>query len=200
MISAGCIRPAIVEVICNSLRQIPLHLICLARSLSPGFRRLTLYQRRTCTSTGWRWHRRSWCSGTPGSVNKRYRNAVASLSHPLDMHWKNEAISKVCCCALKSGIYRADIAESSRGSWSLRAVRPCAFCLMHLQSSDLPSLSLPSMAVRWAAVANVLATGYRLATPDFCAIGLPGKLGIMPEAGDSVHLPRPSSAPISARN
>ena len=44
--------------------------------------------------------------------------------------------------------------------------------------------------MRWAAVANVLATDYRLATPDL-RIGLPEtKLGIMPGFGGSVRLPR----------
>ncbi len=47
------------------------------------------------------------------------------------------------------------------------------------------------MAMRWAAVAEcVLATDYRLATPDL-RIGLPEtKLGIMPGFGGSVRLPR----------
>ena len=109
-------------------------------------------------------------------------------------YWKNKAISKVCCCALKSGIYRrrgyhriplaVPVPEEQLSQW------------LHFANSvfnrleDLPSpLSLPSMAMRWAAVANVLATDYP-ATPDL-RIGLPEtKLGIMPGFGGSVRLPR----------
>lgn len=41
----------------------------------------------------------------PGSVNKLDTATVASLGHALDV-LENKTISKVCCCALKSGVYR----------------------------------------------------------------------------------------------
>jgi 3-hydroxyacyl-CoA dehydrogenase/enoyl-CoA hydratase/3-hydroxybutyryl-CoA epimerase/enoyl-CoA isomerase len=131
----------------------------------------------------------------PGSVNKLDTATVASLGHALDV-LENKTISKACCCALKKR--RLSSARISPNSSLFLVPEEQLSQWLHFANSvfnRLEDLPVPTIsAVNGYALGGgcecVLATDYRLATPDL-RIGLPEtKLGIMPGFGGSVRMPR----------
>jgi 3-hydroxyacyl-CoA dehydrogenase/enoyl-CoA hydratase/3-hydroxybutyryl-CoA epimerase/enoyl-CoA isomerase len=137
----------------------------------------------------------------PGSVNKLDTATVASLGQALDVLEK-QTISKGCCCALKKR--RLSSARISPNFSLFLVPEEQLSQWLHFANSvfnRLEDLPVPTIsAVNGYALGGgcecVLATDYRLATPDL-RIGLPEtKLGIMPGFGGSVRMPR-CSAPIA---
>lgn len=131
----------------------------------------------------------------PCSVNKLDTATVASLGHALDVLEKQSDLKGLLLRSEKAAfIVGADITEflslfpvpeEQLSQW------------LHFANSvfnRLEDLPVPISAVNGYALGGgcecVLATDYRLATPDL-RIGLPEtKLGIMPGFGGSVRLPR----------
>jgi 3-hydroxyacyl-CoA dehydrogenase/enoyl-CoA hydratase/3-hydroxybutyryl-CoA epimerase/enoyl-CoA isomerase len=132
----------------------------------------------------------------PGSVNKLDTATVASLGHALDVMEKQPNLQGLLLSSNKAAfIVGADITEFL----SLFLV-PAEQLTHWLQFANgvfnrLEDLPVPTIAaVNGYALGGgcecVLATDYRLASPD-ARIGLPEtKLGIMPGFGGSVRLPR----------
>ncbi len=138
----------------------------------------------------------------PGSVNKLDTATVASLGHALDVLEKQKKISKGCCCALKkrpllsapispNSFLYSPVPEEQLSQW------------LHFANSvfnrpedlPVPTLSAVNGYALGGGCECVLATDYRLATPDL-RIGLPEtKLGIMPR----LRRFRTSAAPARRR-
>ena len=132
----------------------------------------------------------------PGSVNKLDTATVASLGQALDVLEKQKELKGLVLRSEKAAfIVGADITEFL----SLFLVPEEQFSQwLHFANSvfnRLEDLPVPTLsAINGYALGGgcecVLATDYRLATPDL-RIGLPEtKLGIMPGFGGSVRLPR----------
>ncbi|ELY4525056.1 fatty acid oxidation complex subunit alpha FadB [Cronobacter turicensis] len=132
----------------------------------------------------------------PGSVNKLDTATVASLGHALDVLEKQHDLKALLLRSEKAAfIVGADITEFL----SLFQVPPEQLSQwLHFANSvfnRLEDLPVPTLcAINGYALGGgcecVLATDFRLATPD-ARIGLPEtKLGIMPGFGGSVRLPR----------
>jgi len=132
----------------------------------------------------------------PGSVNKLDTATVASLGQALDVLEKQPDLKGLLLRSEKAAfIVGADITEFL----SLFQVPPeqlsqwltfanSVFC--RLEDLPVPTLSAVNGYALGGGCECVLATDYRLATPDL-RIGLPEtKLGIMPGFGGSVRLPR----------
>jgi len=132
----------------------------------------------------------------PGSVNKLDTATVASLGHALDVLEKQPGLKGLLLSSNKAAfIVGADITEFL--SLFLVPAEQLTHWLQFANSvfNRLEDLPVPTIAaVNGYALGGgcecVLATDYRLATPD-TRIGLPEtKLGIMPGFGGSVRLPR----------
>ncbi|MFB0712156.1 fatty acid oxidation complex subunit alpha FadB [Buttiauxella noackiae] len=132
----------------------------------------------------------------PGSVNKLDTATVASLGHALDVLEKQPQLKGLLLSSNKAAfIVGADITEFL--SLFLVPAEQLTHWLQFANSvfNRLEDLPVPTIsAVNGYALGGgcecVLATDYRLATPD-TRIGLPEtKLGIMPGFGGSVRLPR----------
>lgn len=112
-------------------------------------------------------------------------------------YWKNKAISKVCCCALKkrhlssarispNSSRCSPVPEEQLSQW----LHFANSVFNRLEDLPVPTISAVNGYALGGGCECVLATDYRLATPDL-RIGLPEtKLGIMPGFGGSVRLPR----------
>lgn len=132
----------------------------------------------------------------PGSVNKLDTATVASLSQALDVLEKQTELRGLMLRSTKAAfIVGADITEFL-GLFQVPAAQLSEW--LHFANSvfnRLEDLPVPTLsAVNGYALGGgcecVLATDYRIATPD-ARIGLPEtKLGIMPGFGGSVRLPR----------
>ncbi len=132
----------------------------------------------------------------PGSVNKLDTATVASLSQALDVLEKQTNLRGLLLRSTKAAfIVGADITEFL-GLFQVPAAQLSEW--LHFANSvfnRLEDLPIPTLsAVNGYALGGgcecVLATDYRIATPD-ARIGLPEtKLGIMPGFGGSVRLPR----------
>ncbi|PSN06095.1 fatty acid oxidation complex subunit alpha FadB [Siccibacter turicensis] len=132
----------------------------------------------------------------PGSVNKLDTATVASLGHALDVLEKQTDLKGLLLRSEKAAfIVGADITEFL-GLFQVPAAQLSEW--LHFANSvfnRLEDLPVPTLtAINGYALGGgcecVLATDFRLATPD-ARIGLPEtKLGIMPGFGGSVRLPR----------
>ncbi len=176
-----------------------------------------LYKATPCTSTGWKMASPNWCS-MPGSVNKLDTATVASLGHALDVLEKQKRSQRSAPRSEKAAfIVGADITEflSVPGVPEEQLSQWLHFANSVFQSSGRsprPFLSAVNGYALGGGCECVLATDYRLATPDL-RIGLPEtKLGIMrasavpcvcaPAGADSaleIVPPGKTSAPIKHR-
>lgn len=132
----------------------------------------------------------------PGSVNKLDTATVASLGHALDVLEKQSDLKGLLLRSEKAAfIVGADINEflslflvpqEQLSDWLRFANR----IFNRLEDLPVPTLSAINGYALGGGCECVLATDYRIATPDL-RIGLPEtKLGIMPGFGGSVRLPR----------
>ncbi len=132
----------------------------------------------------------------PGSVNKLDTATVASLGQALDVLENQRDLKGLLLRSSKAAfIVGADITEflslflvppEQLSQW-LRFANT-VFC--RLEDLPVPTISAINGYALGGGCECVLATDYRLATPDL-RIGLPEtKLGIMPGFGGSVRLPR----------
>lgn len=132
----------------------------------------------------------------PGSVNKLDTATVASLGQALDVLEQQKDLKGLLLSSNKAAfIVGADITEflslflvpqEQLSQW-LRFANS-VFC--RLEDLPVPTISAVNGYALGGGCECVLATDYRLATPDL-RIGLPEtKLGIMPGFGGSVRLPR----------
>ena len=132
----------------------------------------------------------------PGSVNKLDTATVASLGHALDVLEKQSDLKGLLLRSEKAAfIVGADINEflslflvpqAQLSDWLRFANR----IFNRLEDLPVPTLSAINGYALGGGCECVLATDYRIATPDL-RIGLPEtKLGIMPGFGGSVRLPR----------
>ncbi|POP42619.1 fatty acid oxidation complex subunit alpha FadB [Superficieibacter electus] len=132
----------------------------------------------------------------PGSVNKLDTATVASLGQALDVLEQQKDLKGLLLSSNKAAfIVGADITEflslflvpqEQLSQW-LRFANS-VFC--RLEDLSVPTISAVNGYALGGGCECVLATDYRLATPDL-RIGLPEtKLGIMPGFGGSVRLPR----------
>ncbi|WP_312204875.1 enoyl-CoA hydratase-related protein, partial [Mixta calida] len=132
----------------------------------------------------------------PGSVNKLDTQTVASLGEAIAVLEKQTALKGVLLSSAKPAfIVGADITEflSLFNAPSEKLANWLAFAngiFNRLEDLPVPTLSAIKGYALGGGCECVLATDYRIATPD-ARIGLPEtKLGIMPGFGGSVRLPR----------
>ncbi|WP_313610530.1 fatty acid oxidation complex subunit alpha FadB [Atlantibacter hermannii] len=132
----------------------------------------------------------------PGSVNKLDTATVASLGHALDVLEKQSELKGLLLRSEKAAfIVGADITEflslflvpkEQLSQW----LHFANSVFNRLEDLPVPTLSAVNGYALGGGCECVLATDYRVATPDL-RIGLPEtKLGIMPGFGGSVRLPR----------
>ncbi len=132
----------------------------------------------------------------PGSVNKLDTATVASLGHALDVLEKQSELKGLLLRSEKAAfIVGADITEflslflvpqEQLSQW----LHFANSVFNRLEDLPVPTLSAINGYALGGGCECVLATDYRIATPDL-RIGLPEtKLGIMPGFGGSVRLPR----------
>ncbi len=132
----------------------------------------------------------------PGSVNKLDTATVASLGHALDVLEKQSDLKGLLLRSEKAAfIVGADITEflslflvpeEQLSQW----LHFANSVFNRLEDLPVPTISAVNGYALGGGCECVLATDYRLATPDL-RIGLPEtKLGIMPGFGGSVRLPR----------
>ncbi|WP_313069364.1 fatty acid oxidation complex subunit alpha FadB [Atlantibacter hermannii] len=132
----------------------------------------------------------------PGSVNKLDTATVASLGHALDVLEKQSELKGLLLRSEKATfIVGADITEflslflvpqEQLSQW----LHFANSVFNRLEDLPVPTLSAVNGYALGGGCECVLATDYRVATPDL-RIGLPEtKLGIMPGFGGSVRLPR----------
>ena len=132
----------------------------------------------------------------PGSVNKLDTATVASLGHALDVLEKQSELKGLLLRSEKAAfIVGADITEflslflvpqEQLSQW----LHFANSVFNRLEDLPVPTISAVNGYALGGGCECVLATDYRLATPDL-RIGLPEtKLGIMPGFGGSVRLPR----------
>ncbi|MDU7723466.1 MAG: fatty acid oxidation complex subunit alpha FadB [Citrobacter sp.] len=132
----------------------------------------------------------------PGSVNKLDTATVASLGHALDVLEKQPNLKGLLLRSNKAAfIVGADITEflslflvpeEQLSQW----LHFANSVFNRLEDLPVPTLSAVNGYALGGGCECVLATDYRLATPDL-RIGLPEtKLGIMPGFGGSVRMPR----------
>ncbi|MCU6676351.1 fatty acid oxidation complex subunit alpha FadB [Leclercia tamurae] len=132
----------------------------------------------------------------PGSVNKLDTATVASLGHALDVLEKESDLKGLLLRSEKAAfIVGADITEflslflvpqEQLSQW----LHFANSVFNRLEDLPVPTISAVNGYALGGGCECVLATDYRLATPDL-RIGLPEtKLGIMPGFGGSVRLPR----------
>ncbi len=132
----------------------------------------------------------------PGSVNKLDTATVASLGHALDVLEKQNDLKGLMLRSEKAAfIVGADITEflslflvpeEQLSQW----LHFANSVFNRLEDLPVPTVSAVNGYALGGGCECVLATDYRLATPDL-RIGLPEtKLGIMPGFGGSVRLPR----------
>ena len=132
----------------------------------------------------------------PGSVNKLDTATVASLGHALDVLEKQNDLKGLLLRSEKAAfIVGADITEflslflvpeEQLSQW----LHFANSVFNRLEDLPVPTISAVNGYALGGGCECVLATDYRLATPDL-RIGLPEtKLGIMPGFGGSVRLPR----------
>ena len=132
----------------------------------------------------------------PGSVNKLDTATVASLGHALDVLEKEADLKGLLLRSEKAAfIVGADITEflslflvpqEQLSQW----LHFANSVFNRLEDLPVPTISEVNGYALGGGCECVLATDYRLATPDL-RIGLPEtKLGIMPGFGGSVRLPR----------
>ncbi len=132
----------------------------------------------------------------PGSVNKLDTATVASLGHALDVLEKQSELKGLLLRSEKAAfIVGADITEflslflvpqEQLSQW----LHFANSVFNRLEDLTVPTLSAVNGYALGGGCECVLATDYRVATPDL-RIGLPEtKLGIMPGFGGSVRLPR----------
>ncbi|WP_312984495.1 fatty acid oxidation complex subunit alpha FadB [Atlantibacter sp.] len=132
----------------------------------------------------------------PGSVNKLDTATVASLGHALDVLEKQSELKGLLLRSEKAAfIVGADITEflslflvpqEQLSQW----LHFANSVFNRLEDLPVPTLSAVNGYALGGGCECVLATDYRIATPDL-RIGLPEtKLGIMPGFGGSVRLPR----------
>ncbi len=132
----------------------------------------------------------------PGSVNKLDTATVASLGHALDVLEKQSDLKGLLLRSEKAAfIVGADITEflslflvpeEQLSQW----LHFANSVFNRLEDLPIPTISAVNGYALGGGCECVLATDYRLATPDL-RIGLPEtKLGIMPGFGGSVRLPR----------
>ncbi|NDJ55416.1 fatty acid oxidation complex subunit alpha FadB [Enterobacteriaceae bacterium 4M9] len=132
----------------------------------------------------------------PGSVNKLDTATVASLSQALDVLEKQTNLRGLLLRSTKAAfIVGADITEFL-GLFQVPAAQLSEWLhfangvFSRLEDLPVPTLSAVNGYALGGGCECVLATDYRIATPD-ARIGLPEtKLGIMPGFGGSVRLPR----------
>ena len=132
----------------------------------------------------------------PGSVNKLDTATVASLGHALDVLEKQAELKGLLLRSEKAAfIVGADVheflslflvPEEQLSDW----LHFANSIFNRLEDLPVPTLSAINGYALGGGCECVLATDYRIATPDL-RIGLPEtKLGIMPGFGGSVRLPR----------
>ncbi|WP_313669173.1 fatty acid oxidation complex subunit alpha FadB [Atlantibacter sp.] len=132
----------------------------------------------------------------PGSVNKLDTATVASLGHALEVLEKQSELKGLLLRSEKAAfIVGADITEflslflvpqEQLSQW----LHFANSVFNRLEDLPVPTLSAINGYALGGGCECVLATDYRIATPDL-RIGLPEtKLGIMPGFGGSVRLPR----------
>lgn len=132
----------------------------------------------------------------PTSVNKLDTATVASLAQALDVLEKQSTLRGLLLRSTKAAfIVGADITEFL-GLFQVPAAQLSAWLhfanhtFNRLEDLPVPTLSAVNGYALGGGCECVLATDYRIATPDV-RIGLPEtKLGIMPGFGGSVRLPR----------
>ena len=131
----------------------------------------------------------------PGSVNKLDTATVASLGQALEVLEK-QAELKGCCCAqtkqpllsvpISPNSFPCSVPEEQLSQW----LHFANSVFNRLEDLPVPTISAVNGYALGGGCECVLATDYRLATPDL-RIGLPEtKLGIMPGFGGSVRMPR----------
>lgn len=132
----------------------------------------------------------------PGSVNKLDTQTVASLGEAIAVLEKQTALKGVLLSSLKPAfIVGADITEflSLFNAPADKLAQWLTFAnsiFNRLEDLPVPTLSAIQGYALGGGCECVLATDFRIATPD-ARIGLPEtKLGIMPGFGGSVRLPR----------
>ncbi|MGB3254918.1 fatty acid oxidation complex subunit alpha FadB, partial [Buttiauxella gaviniae] len=132
----------------------------------------------------------------PGSVNKLDTATVASLGHALDVLEKQPQLKGLLLSSNKAAfIVGADITEflslfQVPAEQLTRWLQFANSVFNRLEDLPVPTISAVNGYALGGGCECVLATDYRLATPD-TRIGLPEtKLGIMPGFGGSVRLPR----------
>ncbi len=133
----------------------------------------------------------------PGSVNKLDTATVASLGEALDVLEKQSDLKGLLLRSEKSGLYRwrgyhripfaiPRVPAEQLSQW----LHFANSVFNRLEDLPVPTLSAVNGYALGGGCECVLATDYRLATPDL-RIGLPEtKLGIMPGFGGSVRMPR----------